>query len=121
MLRFIFIPLGYALGVALVLGWLMASALARDDGRYAQSPLKDWVKSLRDKNHVPCCDEADGEEVEGWSTDGGVYRVKVKGQWLEVPDSALLDIPNRLGYARAWIFHQDGQVRVRCFLPGAGG
>lgn len=96
-------------------------AHARDDGRYAQSPLKDWVKSLRDKNHVPCCDEADGEEVEGWSTDGGVYRVKVKGEWLDVPDSALLDIPNRLGFARAWIFYQDGQARVRCFLPGAGG
>jgi hypothetical protein len=107
--------------IILVLLFFYPFAHARDDGRYAQSPLKDWVKSLRDKNHVPCCDESDGEDVEGWSTDGGIYRVKVKGEWLPVPNSALLDIPNRLGFARAWIYFIDGKPIVRCFLPGAGG
>lgn len=107
--------------VLALLALLPSVALARDDGRYAQSPLKDWVRGLKDKNSVPCCDEADGEEVEGWSTDGGVYRVKIKGEWHDVPDSALLAIPNRLGFARAWVYFQDGKVRVRCFLPGAGG
>lgn len=100
---------------------LATPALARDDGRYAQSPLKEWVRGLKDKNGTPCCDEADGEDVEGWDTTGGIYRVKVKGEWLEVPDAALLAIPNRLGFARAWVYYSEGKVRIRCFLPGAGG
>ena len=35
------------------------SALGRDDGRYADSPLKPWFDSLR--SHLgPCCSDADG-------------------------------------------------------------
>ena len=113
--------LAHVIRAALALLLLTGTALARDDGRYAQSPLRDWVRGLKDKNNVPCCDEADGEDVEGWSTDGGVYRVKIKGEWHVVPDAALLAVPNRLGFARAWIYYKDGKVQIRCFLPGAGG
>lgn len=108
--------------VVLVLVFAAWQVFARDlDGRYAQSPLKDWIKSLKDKNGVSCCDDADGEDVDGWDIVDGHYWVRVKGQWLIVLPHAKLDVPNRLGYPRAWIYHEQGQAKIRCFLPGAGG
>jgi hypothetical protein len=45
---------------ALVLLLLLTShALARDDGRYANSPLKPWFDSLKSQKGF-CCSEADG-------------------------------------------------------------
>ncbi len=107
--------------VLLIGGPLIVPAIARDDGRYAQSPLKDWMRGLKDKLGMSCCDEADGEEVEGWAFGPDGYRVKVKGQWLDVPPSALLTIPNLLGFARAWLYWENGKPKIRCFIPGAGG
>lgn len=107
--------------------WAMVAdvwmAAARDDGRYANADpkIRDWIRSLKDKFGVSCCDTADGEEVEGWFFGETGYRIKVKGIWLDVPASALLTVPNLLGYARAWLYYEDGKPKIRCFLPGAGG
>jgi hypothetical protein len=38
------------------------SATARDDGRYANSPLKPWFDSLRSAKGL-CCSDADGSVV----------------------------------------------------------
>ena len=38
----------------------IGSAEARDDGRYADSPLKPWFESLHNKDGVQCCEVADG-------------------------------------------------------------
>jgi len=43
-----------------------------------------------------------------------------------VPDEALIEKPNRLGYAVVWYYPSyevDGRMtpKIRCFLPGAGG
>lgn len=113
--------LAFVIGfILMVLAWPHI-AWGHDDGRYANSPHKDWIKSLKDKFGVSCCDTADGEEVEGWAFGPTGYRIKVKGEWLDVPPSALLTVPNILGFARAWIFYENGRPKVRCFLPGAGG
>jgi hypothetical protein len=36
------------------------TAQARDDGRYANSPLKPWFESLQSKGGGKCCANADG-------------------------------------------------------------
>ena len=41
---------------------LATSAMARDDGRYANSPLKPWFESLRSQ-YGQCCSDADGYVV----------------------------------------------------------
>ena len=48
------------------------------DGPYAQSPLKDWFKSLK-SGRGPCCDGSDGRRVDDadWQSKGERYRVRV--------------------------------------------
>ena len=48
----------YVLVVALLVG-LSDSAFARDDGRYADNPLKYWFDNLSSGNGM-CCSFADG-------------------------------------------------------------
>src|SRR6185369_589341 len=105
--------------------FLIASpALARDDGRYAQSPLKQWFNSLKSKNGVPCCDTADGQRLEDvdWEARDGRYRVRIDGQWYDVPPEAMIDSENKVGVPMAWpTKDQNGKIQIRCFLRGAEG
>jgi len=78
-------------------------AQARDDGRYAGSPLKPWFDSLHSKRG-PCCADADGmtlKEVD-WDTKDGHYRVFIEGKWWDVPDDAVIREPNRDGRTIVW-------------------
>ncbi len=95
---------------------------ARDDGRYANSPLKAWFDQLASGKGL-CCSFADGVSVEDvdWDTQNGRYRVRIQGQWLVVPDAAVVTEPNRFGPAVVWPYQDiDGATQIRCFLPGAG-
>jgi len=52
--------MGLAASVSLTsLLLLTAPVLGRDDGRYANSPLKSWFESL-ESEFGPCCTNADG-------------------------------------------------------------
>ncbi|MDB5608129.1 MAG: hypothetical protein JWP25_5029 [Bradyrhizobium sp.] len=105
-------------------------AFARDDGRYAQSPLKPWFDSLKSKMG-PCCSDADGSAVSDvdWESKDGHYRVRLHGTWIDVPDEAVINEPNRAGRAMVWpmggTFSANGTmmsfegVTIRCFLPGS--
>ncbi len=95
---------------------------AHDDGRYANSPLKAWFDQLESGKGL-CCSFADGVSVENvdWDTQNGRYRVRIQGQWLVVPDTAVVTEPNRFGPAVVWPYQDtDGTTQIRCFLPGAG-
>lgn len=95
---------------------------AHDDGRYADSPLKAWFDQLASAKGL-CCSFADGVSVENvdWDTQDGRYRVRIQGQWLVVPDQAVVTEPNRFGPAVVWPYQDsDGVTQIRCFLPGAG-
>jgi hypothetical protein len=98
------------------------AALARDDGRYAHSPLKAWFDQLASGKGL-CCSFADGVSMQDvdWDMQDGHYRVRLDGRWLEVPDTALVTEPNRFGPAVVWPYQDvDGVTQIRCFLPGAG-
>ncbi len=98
-----------------LLVFLTVPALARDDGRYANSPLKGWFESLRSQKGY-CCAEADGRETEFDMRDNR-YWVPVNGVWTAVPDEALITEPNKLGRPMLWLDQLD---RIRCFIPGSG-
>ena len=77
---------------------------ARDpDGRYANSPLKQWFDSLK-SGKGPCCSDADGSAVSDvdWESKDGHYRVRIDGEWHDVPDEAVITEPNRVGRTMVW-------------------
>ena len=69
---------------------------ARDDGRFANSPLKPWFDRLASGKGL-CCSFADGFSVQDvdWDTQDGHYRVRIYGQWFVVPDAAVVTEANR--------------------------
>jgi hypothetical protein len=99
--------------------------MARDDGRYAQSPHKQWFDSLKSKKG-PCCSDADGtalKDVE-WRNQNGRYQVLLRGEWIDVPDDAVLNQPNLFGQAIVWeypdLYGYKGADSIRCFIAGTG-
>lgn len=100
-----------------------AQLFAHDDGRFANSPLKPWFDQLASGKGL-CCSFADGvsvQDVDWDTTNDGRYRVRLNGQWLVVPDAALVTEPNRFGPAVVWPYQDmNGATQIRCFIPGAG-
>ena len=106
--------------------WLTTLAphqlVARDDGRFANFPLKPWFDRLASGKGL-CCSFADGVTVEDvdWDTQDGQFRVRIYGQWIVVPDAAVVTEPNRFGPTVVWPYRDpDGTTQIRCFMPGAG-
>ena len=102
--------------VALPLGF----AGARDDGRYANSPLKPWFDSLKSSKGL-CCSVADGYAVADpdWESKDGHYRVRIDGEWVTVPDDAVITEPNRAGRTMDWPIKGSLGITIHCFLPGS--
>ncbi len=99
-----------------------SSVSARDDGRYANEPLKPWFDRLASGKGL-CCSFADGYKIEDvdWDTQNGRYRVRINGKWILVPNAAVVTEPNRFGPAVVWPYKDaEGHTQIRCFLPGAG-
>ena len=96
-------------------------AHARDDGRYANEPLHTWFDQLASGKGL-CWSFADGVSIQDvdWDTSDGRYRVRLHGEWILVPENALVTEPNRFGPAVVWPYESEGQTQIRCFLPGAG-
>lgn len=106
-----------------------AEAPARDNGQYANTDpaIKEWVERLTDKSGQGCCATADGYPADNdWDVGADHYRVRIEGEWYDVPPEAVVDGPNRLGHATVWYWWEwsvDGHKvhHIRCFLPGPGG
>jgi hypothetical protein len=108
-----------SLGAVLVLSAALPHPVAaRDDGRYAQSPLKPWFDQLKSRKGY-CCSDADGEETE-YEMRGDNYWAPIEGVWQPVPSEALITEPNKVGRAMKWIYIENGEKRFRCFLPAGG-
>lgn len=107
--------------VLLMSSMAAAPGAARDpDGRYANSPLKQWFDSLR-SGKGPCCSDADGSAVSDvdWESKSGRYRVRVDGEWYDVPDDAVITEPNRVGRTMVWPIRGYQGLTIRCFMPGS--
>lgn len=123
--------------VAVLFAWHVA--LGRDlDGRYANSPLKQWFDSLK-SGKGPCCSDADGWALADvdWESKAGYYRVRVPAQqwlpskeqptppagldmiWVDVEDAAVITEPNRAGRTMVWPIWGYGGLTIRCFMPGS--
>jgi hypothetical protein len=106
----------------LVFCLFMVPAQAKDNGQFADSPLKSWFDKLKSGKGL-CCSFADGVAVEDvdWETKDGHYRVRVNGVWMDVPDAAVVTEPNKFGAAVVWPYQDNqGVTQIRCFIPGAG-
>jgi hypothetical protein len=114
------------ISLAIIIVWIAAFVpsrlYARDDGRFTNSPLKEWFDRLASRNGL-CCAFADGVSVQDvdWDSQDGHYRVRIYGQWFVVPDAAVVTEPNRFGPAVVWPYNDRyGNTQIRCFMPGAG-
>jgi hypothetical protein len=102
---------------------------AKDYGQYrnVDPAIRKWIEGLRDKTGQGCCETADGHPAEyEWDITSNRYRVRIEGEWYFVPADAVIDEPNKLGYATVWYWWSwglDGKKthHIRCFLPGPGG
>jgi hypothetical protein len=108
---------------ALTVGILLAAfgaVQARDDGRYANSPLKPWFDSLS-SGKGRCCSDADGFAVSDpdWESSNGHYRVRIESEWFDVPDDAVITEPNRAGRTMVWPITGSLGTSIRCFMPGS--
>ncbi len=111
----------FGLILTLVIGCFIGSVTARDlDGRYANSPLKPWFDRLASGKGL-CCSIADGESVADpdWESKDGHYRVRLENNWIDVPDDALITEPNRAGRTMVWPMRFNGEISIRCFMPGS--
>jgi hypothetical protein len=95
---------------------------ARDRGQFGNSTpeMRAWFEGLR-SGKGPCCSDADGSAVSDvdWETRDGHYRVRIDGQWVDVPDEAVITEPNRIGRTMVWPIRGYLGLSVRCFLPGS--
>ena len=82
---------------------------ARDDGRYANSPLKSWFDQLASGKGL-CCSFADGVSVQDvdWDTQDGRYRVRLHGEWILVPEVGGRDRAEPLRPGRGVALHDCG-------------
>jgi hypothetical protein len=109
------------IAIALSLAAFFASrATARDDGRYAGSPLKGWFDTLKSSKGL-CCSDADGFAVSDpdWESKDGHYRVRLDGTWVDVPEDAVITGPNLAGRTMVWPIRGSLGTVIRCFIPGS--
>ena len=95
---------------------------ARDDGRFANSPLKEWFDHLASRNKL-CCAFCRRCQSAGCRLGHAGWPLSCphSGEWIVVPDDSVVTEPNRFGPAVVWPYHaRDGTTRIRCFIPGAG-
>jgi hypothetical protein len=96
---------------------LTATAGAHDQ---EHPELNGWYESLH-SGKGPCCDGSDAKRVDDadWESKDGHYRVRIDGEWVDVPDEAVVRGPNRAGRTMVWPYYLNGHPKPRCFMPGS--
>ena len=82
-------------------------------------PDADWFRTLHAKSGVSCCHMQDCYRVQrDLEIKQNHYWLKYKGEWLEVPDEAILkDEPNPTGYPVACVHETYKAKSILCFIP----
>jgi hypothetical protein len=107
-----------ALAIAILLLALAWSYAYPHDA--AKPELNGWFSNLQSKAKDPCCSGSDALRIDDadWESINGHYRVRIQDEWIDVPDSAVVEGPNRAGPTMVWPVFKDGHPTVRCFMPG---
>lgn len=103
----------------LILAMFVVGARAHDRER---PELDSWYRELHANDGAWCCDGADASHLADvdWESKDGHYRVRVDGQWWDVPDGAVISSPNRDGRAMVWMNGgYQAHTGARCFMPGS--
>ena len=113
--RFAYVAIMSVVALFLAIGF----AFAREGDIHTASTLHDWFMTLK-SGKGPCCADADGNVVldSDWESKNGHYRVRLSGQWFDVPDDAVIRQPNLDGRTMVWPIWLNGEENVRCFMPG---
>jgi hypothetical protein len=113
----------FAVAVLLIVAPILSTpALARDNGQFGNvSPeIRAWFKSVKSHAGVPCCDIADGHRTD-YDMRESRYWVPINDEWMMVPPEAVVDdAGNPTGDAVVWYSESNGNVYIRCFVPGGG-
>lgn len=116
-------PTGWLLLLAVVLGAMGYSMMPASAHDHSRPGLDSWYQGLKSPAGAACCDGPSVDAVHladvDWESNAGRYRVRIDGQWVDVPPGAVLDVPNRDGRTLVWPGWSDGKRSVRCFMPGA--
>ncbi|WP_426412677.1 hypothetical protein [Bradyrhizobium ganzhouense] len=104
---------------------LMSTPVAARDpeGRYAQADpeMHRWFEQLKSEGGEACCALSDGNTLRDtdWRSRNGHFQVFLADEWIDVPDVAVVKVPNRFGRTVVWPYYDDGRPTVRCFMPGS--
>ena len=103
------------LGVFLAIS--VAPALAHDP---SHPELNGWFDKLASGRGL-CCSLTDGVTVADpdWESRNGHYRVRLLGEWIDVPDDAVITEPNRVGRTMVWPMLSEDEISIQCFMPGS--
>ncbi|HEY6381220.1 MAG TPA: hypothetical protein VIY07_05395, partial [Pseudolabrys sp.] len=119
-----FFKLGIICCAASLLLFFPGLALTRDlDGKYSNSPLKQWFESLASRRG-PCCSFADGQSVEDvdWDTKDGNIECDLTANGSRYRPTRLVTVSNKFGVAVVWPYNDyEGRTQIRGFIPGAAG
>ena len=84
---------------------------------------KDWFIQQHNAKGFLCCSEADGHPTD-WDVREKHYWAVVENEWRQVPDDAVVEVPNPVGRAVIWysstVTDGEGKKLIRCFIPGPG-
>jgi hypothetical protein len=77
---------------------MIASALARDNGQWADSPaaVRQWFQSLMqpDNPYLSCCGEADAFEADNFEVEGDHYIAIITDGKGVIPPGTCIPVPN---------------------------
>lgn len=82
--------------------------------------LDSWFNRLQSGKGL-CCSNNDGTALSDvdWESRAGKYRVRIDGQWIDVPDDAVITEPNLAGRTMVWPLRGMLGLTIRCFMPGS--
>jgi hypothetical protein len=117
-------------GLAFLVLWI-SPALARElyPGQYAQvdPATREWFKSVKTKQGIPCCDIADGHRTQSEKRVDGYWWVFIEKDWYRVPlEAVVMDAGNPFDEPVVWYRDYDAnwaqqggnpRYHIRCFVP----
>jgi hypothetical protein len=103
--------------------YLIATALLVFSVEAHAGPNTEFFRSLTNQQGASCCDGSDGYRLEDpdWEVTGNGYRVRIQGQWIDVPPQAVVRQQNKVGFPVVWPVMIGGKIEIRCFMPAAMG